>query len=443
MMMPTTTSRVRNSCRPYPFPETSAGLNSMQCLTRIRRRKKCTSGVVPRKPFVKASLAVSIVLFWLTDKPELEKRTAWDLQHPPDVLMVMFSKQTTIDENAGMIPRAVQDLFQQIEEKCDGNAVVELSYLEIYNEALHDLLAHKNKKILRIHEHMNGEVYVSGLTARTVTSPQEVGALMEEAASRRIVASNAMNAASSRSHAICVLRVKGLIQNSNTTGSGTDKFTSKLTLVDLAGSERLKKTGSQGCRRKEGININKSLLVLGQVVSALADRNKKHAWRPPYRDSKLTRLLQDSLGGNCRTIMLACVSPADCQMEESLNTLRYATSARNIKNTATRNILKNISPEEAASLLRENQLLKKQVEDLQHALQLLQQGTQHPALKDGMVSEDEQQQQQQRRLFAKMTSEDVPDNFTRDVDDSLQSSHGRPQISTHCQDQRVDRQYQL
>jgi len=277
-------------------------------------------------------------------------------------------QSTTIDENAGMIPRAVQDLFQQIEDKCDGNAEVELSYLEIYNEALRDLLSSSNDENLRIREHMNGEVYVSGLTSRRVTSPQEIGALMEEASSRRIVASTAMNAVSSRSHAMCVLRVKGLIE---TEDGATDKFTSKLTLVDLAGSERIKKTGAEGNRQKEGININKSLLVLGQVVAALAEQNKKRARKPPYRDSKLTRLLQDSLGGNSRTIMVACVSPADCNIEESINTLRYATSARNIKNTATRNIVQNITPEEAAKLQRENQLLKKQVEDLKRSLQLL------------------------------------------------------------------------
>lgn len=275
----------------------------------------------------------------------------------------------TLDEHAGMIPRACHDLFEQIQEKCDGNAQVELSYLEIYNEALRDLLSGDNhKEELRIRENMNGEIYVSGLISRTVASPQDIGVLMEEASSRRIVASTAMNAVSSRSHAMCVLRVKGLIEVEN---GSVEKFESKLTLVDLAGSERMKKTGAQGDRQKEGININKSLLVLGQVVAALSDQSKKNSRKPPYRDSKLTRLLQDSLGGNSRTIMLACVSPAECNIEESINTLRYATSARNIKNTATRNIVQNISAEEAAKLQRENQLLKKQVEELQRSLQLL------------------------------------------------------------------------
>jgi len=275
-----------------------------------------------------------------------------------------------IDEQAGIIPRACHDLFRQIEEKCDGNAEVELSYLEIYNEQLRDLLSSNNDKNdnLRIRETFQGEVYVEGLTARSVTSPLEVGALMEEALSRRVTASTSMNAVSSRSHAICILRVKGLIENED---GATDTFTSKLTLVDLAGSERIKKTGARGHRKKEGININKSLLVLGQVVSALAEQNKKNSWKPPYRDSKLTRILQDSLGGNSRTIMLTCVSPADNNVEESINTLRYATSARNIKNTATRNIIKVFSPEEGAKLLRENQLLKLQVQEMQRVMEQL------------------------------------------------------------------------
>lgn len=120
---------------------------------------------------------------------------------------------------------------------------------------------------------------------------------------------------------------------------------------------------------RAGININKSLLVLGQVVAALSQQHKRNARKPPYRDSKLTRLLQDSLGGNSRTIMVACVSPADFNIDESVNTLRYATSARNIKNTATRNIVKTITPEEAAKLQRQNELLKKEVEELKKTLE--------------------------------------------------------------------------
>lgn len=268
-----------------------------------------------------------------------------------------------ISSDSGIIPRACVDLFDTIHTLCDGNAQVELSYLELYNEELRDLMAETSKnntKALKIRETLSGEVYVSGAAKRLVTSPAEIGSLMEEAAKRRVVAATQMNAVSSRSHAICTLRIQGVLEN-------TTKFESKLTLVDLAGSERIKKTGAVGARQTEGININKSLLILGQVVSALSDT--KHRRKPPYRDSKLTRLLQDSLGGNSRTIMLACVSPAECNLDEGINTLRYAASARNIKNTATRNIVQNITPEEAAKLQRENQLLQTQVKELKDMLQ--------------------------------------------------------------------------
>ena len=275
-----------------------------------------------------------------------------------------------IGEFDGIIPRACVDLFSQIQSRCDGNAQVELSYLEIYNEEMRDLLVNekdikksKNGKVpeMKVRETLNGEVYVSGLSARAVESPKVIGDFMEEASARRVVASTKMNAVSSRSHAICVLRIKGVLEDST-------KFQAKLTLVDLAGSERIKKTGAEGGRRKEGININKGLFVLGQVVSALSETRPKYKRKPPYRDSILTRLLQDSLGGNSRTIMVACVSPADFNLDETVTTLRYATNARNIKNTATRNVVKSLSPEEAAKLQRENQLLKAQVQELQQTI---------------------------------------------------------------------------
>ena len=263
----------------------------------------------------------------------------------------------TVSEGDGIIPRACADLFKSIEEKCDNNAQGELSYMEVYNEEIRDLLTDDTTTPLRIRETMDGQVYVRGLQSRPVKSPEQIGEFMEEASKRRVVAATKMNATSSRSHAICVLRVKGVLEDDT-------KFEAKLTLVDLAGSERIKKTGAEGGRAQEGININKGLFVLGQVVSALAEQRPKLKRKPPYRDSKLTRLLQDSLGGNSRTIMIACASPADFNVEESINTLRYATSARNIQNTATRNVVKSISPEEAAKLRRENALLKEQVKEL-------------------------------------------------------------------------------
>eukprot|EP00538_Stauroneis_constricta_P006192 CAMPEP_0119549968 /NCGR_PEP_ID=MMETSP1352-20130426/3585_1 /TAXON_ID=265584 /ORGANISM="Stauroneis constricta, Strain CCMP1120" /LENGTH=733 /DNA_ID=CAMNT_0007595699 /DNA_START=219 /DNA_END=2423 /DNA_ORIENTATION=- len=273
---------------------------------------------------------------------------------------------SAIGEHDGVIPRACHDLYATISSKCDGNATVELSYMEVYNEEIRDLLTENTNtaSMLRIRENMNGEVYVRGLTSQKVSSPADIGRVMEEASKRRVVASTKMNATSSRSHAICTLRMDGVLKDSS-------KFQSKLTLVDLAGSERIKKTGAAGNRAQEGININKGLFVLGQVVSALSEQRPRFKRKPPYRDSKLTRLLQDSLGGNSRTIMIACASPADFNVDETINTLRYATSARNIKNKATRNVMKTLSPEEAAKLQRENQLLKNQVTELQSTIKQL------------------------------------------------------------------------
>eukprot|EP00588_Corethron_pennatum_P012963 CAMPEP_0194281078 /NCGR_PEP_ID=MMETSP0169-20130528/19757_1 /TAXON_ID=218684 /ORGANISM="Corethron pennatum, Strain L29A3" /LENGTH=596 /DNA_ID=CAMNT_0039026033 /DNA_START=10 /DNA_END=1797 /DNA_ORIENTATION=+ len=276
----------------------------------------------------------------------------------------------TNHEMDGVIPRACNDLFDTLARKCDGNAQVTLSYLEIYNEEIRDLMSPVTENNdspspnLRIRETLNGGVYVSGLESRIVTNSQDVGKYMEAAGARRVTACTKMNAVSSRSHAICVLTIQGVLEDAT-------KFQSKMTLVDLAGSERIKKTGAEGNRRQEGININKGLFVLGQVVSALAEQRPKYKRKPPYRDSKLTRLLQDSLGGNSQTIMIACVSPANFNAEETLTTLRYATSARNIKNTATRNVVQSISPEEGAKLQRENQLLKAQILELESVIKTM------------------------------------------------------------------------
>lgn len=298
------------------------------------------------------------------------------------------------NENDGLIPRCCQDVFDTIDTKCD-DAVVEMSYLEIYNEEIRDLLTSNDVSTdstsnkpstngtapsLRLREMVNGDVYAEGLTCQRVTSPEQIQQIMDVASSRRMVAATAMNATSSRSHAMAIITITGILRTTTNenNASNNKKFKSKLTLVDLAGSERIKKTGAAGDRRSEGININKSLLVLGQVVAALAEqattttsKRSTPKRKPPYRDSKLTRLLQDSLGGNSRTIMIACVSPADYNIDESINTLRYATTARSIQNTATQNIVQALSPEEVTKLQRENQLLKLHIDELQRSVRLL------------------------------------------------------------------------
>ena len=339
-----------------------------------------------------------------------------------------------VQESDGVIPRACADLFQMIDERCDGNAQVELSYLEIYNEEIRDLMVADGEsgEELRIRETLNGEVYVSGLKSRPVRNPQEIGILMEEAANRRVVASTKMNAVSSRSHAICVLKVQGVLEDST-------KFGAKLTLVDLAGSERIKKTGAQGNRRQEGININKGLFILGQVVSALAEQRPKYKRKPPYRDSKLTRLLQDSLGGNSRTIMVACVSPADFNIDETINTLRYATSARNIKNTATRNVIKSISPEEAAKIQRENQLLVAQVKELQETIRKMSLEESAPSVASTESSESDDHLGEVVITESKEVKRIVDlENEVRQLRSALKKAGVKPDITSSIAEQAIE-----
>ncbi|CAO2601217.1 Kinesin-like protein KIF21A, partial [Lemmus lemmus] len=267
-----------------------------------------------------------------------------------------------LEEEQGIISRAVKHLFKSIEEKKSTaikNGVpppefkVNAQFLELYNEEVLDLfdttrdIDAKNKKSnIRIHEDSTGGIYTVGVTTRTVNTESEMMQCLKLGALSRTTASTQMNVQSSRSHAIftihvCQTRVCPQIEAENATdnkmiseSSQMNEFetlTAKFHFVDLAGSERLKRTGATGERAKEGISINCGLLALGNVISALGDKSKR-ATHVPYRDSKLTRLLQDSLGGNSQTIMIACVSPSDRDFMETLNTLKYANRARNIKN---------------------------------------------------------------------------------------------------------------
>ncbi|XP_035999264.1 kinesin family member 4 [Fundulus heteroclitus] len=255
------------------------------------------------------------------------------------------------DPSVGVIPRVIRRIFEEREKKADSEFCLAVSYLEIYNEDILDLLSSsKDRSALSIREDPKEGIKIVGLTERQVLSAQEMVKCLELGNLARTVGSTAMNAASSRSHAIFTITLEQR--------RGSDKvnsIVSKLHLVDLAGSERQKKTKAEGDRLKEGISINRGLLSLGNVISALGDENKKNTF-VPYRDSKLTRLLQDSLGGNSHTVMIACVSPADSNMEETINTLRYADRARKIKNKP----IVNIDPR-AAEMGR----LKKQVQELQ------------------------------------------------------------------------------
>ncbi|KAG8554020.1 hypothetical protein GDO81_003631 [Engystomops pustulosus] len=256
------------------------------------------------------------------------------------------------EPTVGVIPRVVKALFKEIEQRADWEFLLKVSYLEIYNEEILDLLFAPRDKAspISIREDPKEGIKICGLTERDVKTALDTITCLEQGNSSRTVASTAMNSQSSRSHAIFTISIE-----QKKKGDKNSSFRSKLHLVDLAGSERQKKTKAEGDRLKEGISINRGLLCLGNVISALGDESKKGGF-VPYRDSKLTRLLQDSLGGNSHTLMIACISPADSNMEETLNTLRYADRARKIKNKP----IVNTDPQAV-----ELQKLKQQVQDLQ------------------------------------------------------------------------------
>ncbi|KAG1739940.1 uncharacterized protein EDB91DRAFT_1053464 [Suillus paluster] len=262
----------------------------------------------------------------------------------------------------GIIPLTCSELFVRVEDKraADPNIsfTVEVSYIEIYNEKVRDLLNPKNTGNLRVREHPSLGPYVEDLSKLVVSSYHEMMTLMDEGNKARTVAATNMNETSSRSHAVFTLL---LTMKKHDVGTNLDtEKVSRISLVDLAGSERANSTGATGQRLKEGANINKSLTTLGKVISSLAlasqDGGKKGKKGKaeefiPYRDSVLTWLLKDSLGGNSKTAMIAAISPAD--YEETLSTLRYADQAKKIKNKAV------VNEDPNAKLVRE---LKEELE---------------------------------------------------------------------------------
>ncbi|XP_030748520.1 kinesin-like protein KIF21A [Sitophilus oryzae] len=250
------------------------------------------------------------------------------------------------NEQKGIIPRAIHHLFDGIRSRIDKahesgilapEFKVTVQFMELYNEEIIDLFnpSYTKEKIYKIHEDPYGGIQVKGVTFKTVQTAEEALRCLKLGALSRTTASTQMNTQSSRSHAVFTLHIKQqrLVpsDDENIVSNEFETLTAKFHFVDLAGSERLKRTGATGERQKEGISINCGLLALGNVISALGDKTKR-ALHIPYRDSKLTRLLQDSLGGNSQTVMIACVSPSDSDFMETLNTLKYANRARNIKN---------------------------------------------------------------------------------------------------------------
>ncbi|KAL3504870.1 hypothetical protein ACH5RR_034711 [Cinchona calisaya] len=291
------------------------------------------------------------------------------------------------DHKGGVIPKVMETIFSRVEAMKESTEfLIRVSFIEIFKEEVFDLLdanppafskgewtsvakpAGPARAPIQIRETVNGGITLAGVTEAEVRTKEEMASFLLRGSVSRATGSTNMNSQSSRSHAIFTISMEQKRMTSCSSGDIHDEFgdeilSAKLHLVDLAGSERAKRTGADGMRLREGIHINKGLLALGNVISALGDdKKRKEGGHVPYRDSKLTRLLQDSLGGNSKTVMIACISPADTNAEETLNTLKYANRARNIQNKA----IINRDP-----MAAQMQRMKNQVEQLQAELVFL------------------------------------------------------------------------
>ncbi|KAJ9136645.1 Kinesin [Pleurostoma richardsiae] len=242
---------------------------------------------------------------------------------------------TGTSQQPGIIFLTMQELFEKIHERSEEKVTeISLSYLEIYNETIRDLLVPGgSKQGLMLREDSHQAVTVAGLTSHHPKDVQEVMDMIVQGNEYRTVSPTEANATSSRSHAVLQINVAQKDRNADVNEPHT---MATLSIIDLAGSERASATKNRGERLLEGANINKSLLALGSCINALCDPRKKN--HVPYRNSKLTRLLKFSLGGNCKTVMIVCVSPSSAHFDETQNTLRYANRAKNIQTKVTRNV---------------------------------------------------------------------------------------------------------
>ncbi|NXM25505.1 KIF19 protein, partial [Oxyruncus cristatus] len=269
------------------------------------------------------------------------------------------------DSEPGIYIRALDDLFKGLGAIAEeGDYTVSMSYLEIYNEVVRDLL-NPSSGFLDLREDSRGSIQIAGITEVSTTNAQEITQLLMKGNKQRTQEPTAANGASSRSHAVLQVTVT---QRSRRRETGEEVRIGKLFMVDLAGSERAAQAQNRGKRMKEGAHINRSLLALGNCINALSERGGSRAQFVNFRDSKLTRLLKDSLGGNSRTVMIAHISPASSSFEESRMTLIYAYRAKNIKTQVKCN-LQNVSYHMdqytgiVAELRREIQCLKARVKD--------------------------------------------------------------------------------
>ncbi|EXC19622.1 Centromere-associated protein E [Morus notabilis] len=281
------------------------------------------------------------------------------------VLMTNSGKTYTMRGSAtepGVIPLAVRDLFDIIQQDVDREFLLRMSYMEIYNEEINDLLAPEHRK-LQIHESIERGIYVAGLREEIVASPEQVLGLMEFGESHRHIGETNMNVHSSRSHTIFRMIIESRDKSEDEDlGSSCDAVrVSVLNLVDLAGSERAAKTGAEGVRLKEGSHINKSLMALGTVIKKLSEGAESQGGHVPYRDSKLTRILQPALGGNANTAIICNITLAQIHVDETKSSLQFASRALRVKNCAHVNEILT----DAALLKRQ----KKEIEELRAKLQ--------------------------------------------------------------------------
>lgn len=282
-------------------------------------------------------------------------------------------------DQQGIIPRVVQMMFDEVEKrKSSREFIIKVSFIEIYNEEIRDLLDPQGQNKIAIRELTRGVPSLCGQQEERVSNFEELFKLLERGAVHRRTRSTLMNESSSRSHAILEINIEqhliadlGQSQVSESTPE-QEFITAKFHFVDLAGSERIKRTGAEGETLQEGISINKALFVLGKVINALTDETGRSCYKP-YRESNLTRILQDSLGGNARTTMIACVSPADSNQEETLSTLLYACKARSIKNKPI------VNRDPNSTLIHQ---LEQQVFDLQRELNRFKKNGPLPSLKN-------------------------------------------------------------
>jgi kinesin family protein 3/17 len=312
--------------------------------------------------------------------------------------------QNPTPEMKGVIPNSFAHIFEQIKASSNVEYLIRCSYLEIYNEEVMDLLGNPNKKEkCELKENPQKGIFVKGLSDVVVETEDQLMAMLDKGLSVRTTASTNMNSESSRSHSIFSVVVE---MSTKDPESGKDMIRAgKLNLVDLAGSERQKKTGATGNLLKEGAKINLSLSALGNVISALSEGTKgKHI---PYRDSKLTRLLQDSLGGNTKTLMVGAISPADYNYDETMSTLRYANRAKNIKNKP------KINEDPKDTMLRE---FKEEIERLRNLLTAQASGVPIGSTAEGLLGSPGAKPKRNKRV--KKASDVLEDNDEEDEEES-------------------------